>query len=104
MLTEIKSESQIIQTLFQMSGITPEVVHKQLQDIVKDSAQPLILFWDINDIVKATTFSRKFLEEHILPDPRIQKWERQREKGGKRIWLKEPTAKAIQDIIMNEWN
>ena len=101
---QMDTESKIIQSLFELSGITPEAVHNQLQEIVKTSAQPLILFWDINDIMKATTFSRKFLEEHILPDPRIQRWEGQREKGGKRIWLKEPTAKALQYIIMNEWH
>ena len=98
-----QQENAIITTLFQMSGITPEKVHQQLSEIVQTAAQPLILFWDINDIMKATTFSRKFLEDHILNDPRIQRYERQREKGGKRVWLKEPTANELQEIIMNEW-
>lgn len=98
-----QQESTIITTLFQMSGITAEKVHNQLNEIVQSAAQPLILFWDIKDIMQATTFSRKFLEDHILNDPRVQRYERQREKGGKRVWLKEPTAKVLQEIIMNEW-
>lgn len=100
---EIKMEKELIQALFQLSGITPEKVHQQLNEIVQTAAQPLILFWDIKDIMQSTTFSRKFLEDHILNDPRVRRYERQRDKGGKRVWLKEPTAKAIQEIIMNEW-
>lgn len=99
----MSTESAVIQTLFEMSGITPEKVHQQLKELVATSAQPLILFWDIHDIMNATTFSRKFLEDHILCDPRIKRYERQREKGGKRVWLKEPTARALQEIIMNDW-
>lgn len=103
MIQQTSKENVVIQTLFEMSGITAEKVHQELNQLVESAAQPLILFWDINDIMKTTTFSRKFLEDHILNDPRIQRHERQREKGGKRVWLKEPTAKALQNIIMNEW-
>jgi len=99
----MSTESTVIQTLFEMSGITPEKVNQRLTEIVDSAAQPLILFWEINDIVRATTYSRKFLEDHILNDPRVRRYERQREKGGKRVWLREPTAKALQEIIMNEW-
>lgn len=98
-----QTENAIILTLFEMSGITPEKVNQMLTEIANDAAKPIILFWDIKDIMKATTFSRKFLEDHILNDPRIRRYERQREKGGKRVWLKEPTAKVLQEIIMNEW-
>lgn len=99
----MSAESAVIQTLFEMSGITAEKVNRQLDEIV-NAAEPIILFWDINDIMKATTFGRKTLEDHILNNPRLQRYERQREKGGKRIWLREPTAKALKEIIMNEWN
>lgn len=97
------NEKKFIQTLLDMLGITPEKVYTILTEIVETSAKPLILFLDIKDIMRATTYSRKFLEEHILNDPRIQRYERQREKGGKRVWLREPTAKLIEEIIMNEW-
>ena len=100
---DMSTESAVIQTLFQMSGITPEKVNQHLGEIVNAAAQPIILFWDINDIMRATTFGRKTLEDHILNDPRIRRYERQREKGGKRIWLRSPTAKTLEEIIMGEW-
>ena len=103
MIQSPPSESMVIKTLFEMSGITKEKITSELRELISETARPEILFWDINDIIKATTFSRKFLEDHILNDPRVQRYERQREKGGKRVWLKEPTSKLLQEIIMNEW-
>lgn len=97
------TESAVIQSLFELSGITTEKVKRQLDEIVNTAAQPVILFWDINDIIRTTTFSRKSLEDHILNDPRIRRYERRREKGGKRIWLRKQTAEALEEIIMNEW-
>ncbi|KYG90853.1 hypothetical protein A0U40_17815 [[Bacillus] sp. KCTC 13219] len=100
---QLRTESELVRTMFEMGGITRETINETFKEMVNDAAQPLILFWDINDIMKATTYSRKFLEEHLLKDPRIMQYERQREKGGKRVWLKEPTAKVLQEIIMNDW-
>ncbi|WP_153732743.1 hypothetical protein [Sporosarcina obsidiansis] len=99
----MSTESTVIQTLFEMSGITAEKLNQQLGEMVDKAAQPIILFWDINDIIRATTFNRKTLEDHILNDPRIRRYERRREKGGKRIWLRQPTAKVLEEIIMTEW-
>jgi hypothetical protein len=103
MIQSPPSESMVIKTLFEMSGITKEKITSELRELISETTRLEILFWDINDIIKATTFSRKFLEDHILNDPRVQRYERQREKGGKRVWLKEPTSKILQEIIMNEW-
>lgn len=103
-MNQLSSESTLIQTLFEMSGITKESVHSQLDKIIQEAARPTIIFWDIDDIVKATTFQKAFLEEHILSDPRVREFQRQRGFRGKRVWLAEPTAKVIQKIIMDEWN
>ncbi|WP_342575479.1 hypothetical protein MHH37_06490 [Solibacillus sp. FSL K6-1781] len=99
-----QTENALIQTLFEMSGITKESVQNELQKLIQDTVRPSILFWDIEDIVKATTFQKAFLEEHILSDPRVREFQRQRGFRGKRVWLAEPTAKVIQKIIMDEWN
>jgi len=56
----MSTESVLVKTLFEMSGITSEKVNQMLIGIANDAAKPIILFWDINDIIKATTFSRKF--------------------------------------------
>ncbi|MBB5148619.1 MULTISPECIES: hypothetical protein [Ureibacillus] len=61
------------------------------------------LFWDIDDLVRETRYSKTWLEENLLRDPRIRRYQRQPYERGKRIWLREPTEKAIKEIIMNEW-
>lgn len=87
-----------------MSGITKERITSELRELISETARHEILFWDIEDIMRATTFKKTFLEEHILCDPRIKQYERQRGYKGKCVWLYEPTTKAIINIIMNEWN
>ncbi|MDM5333403.1 hypothetical protein QUF56_09210 [Ureibacillus composti] len=103
MIQQAPNEITVIQTLFTMSGITKEKVQEQLKEIVEESARPILLFWEIEDIVRATTFKKSFLEENILCDPRVKRYQRQFGPRGKRVWLAEPTANAIQEIIMNEW-
>lgn len=98
------SESVVVKALFELSGITKETAQQYLKDLLNEASRPIILFWDLEDIMKATTFKSTFLEEHILCDDRVKQYERQRGHRGKRVWLAEPTAKVIQDIIMNEWS
>ncbi len=104
MIGTAPSESTVIKTLFEMSGITKERIIFELRELINETARHEILFWDIDDIIRATTFKKTFLEEHILCDPRIKQYERQRGFKGKRVWLYEPTATTIKNIIMNEWN
>lgn len=103
MIQKQPSESAVIKTLFEMSGITKEAVTGELKELLREASRPIILFWDIDDVIRATSFSKTFLEENILCDPRVKQYERQRGHRGKRVWLAQPTAKAIQEIIMNEW-
>lgn len=99
-----QSESSVIKTLFEMSGITKEKIEQEMQEMIRESSRPVKLFWDINQILEALPFEKSFLEEHILTDPRVRQYQRQRGPKGKRVWLYEPSAKVIQEIIMNEWN
>jgi len=103
MIQQQPSESVVIKTLLEMSGITKEKVEKQIVELIQESSRPKILFWELEDIQRATTFKKSFLEENILCDPRIKRYQRQFGPRGKRVWLAEPTAKVIQEIIMNEW-
>lgn len=104
MQIQAANESVVIQALFELSGITKDAVEGQLKELLNEASRPVILFWDIEDIMRATTFKSTFLEEHILSDDRVKQYERQRGYRGKRVWLSEPTAKVIQHIIMNEWS
>lgn len=60
MIQQAPNEITVIQTLFTMSGITKEKVQEQLKEIVEESARPILLFWEIEDIVRATTFKNHF--------------------------------------------
>ena len=98
------AQQDIIKSLFELSGITKETVTDELQKLLRDAARPVILFWDIDDIVQATSFKKTFLEENILCHPKVKQYERQRGHRGKRIWPCKQVAEAIEDIVMNEWN
>lgn len=99
-----QSESSVIRTLFEMSGITPEKVEQEFQTLVHEAARPALLFWDINQMSDELSFEKSFLEEHILTDPRVRQYQRQRGPRGKRVWLYEPSRAVIEEIIMNEWD
>ncbi|BDH60094.1 hypothetical protein MTP04_02240 [Lysinibacillus sp. PLM2] len=104
MIQQQPSESAVIKTLFEMSGITKEKVEHQIEELIREAARPKILFIDLEQLKEILPFERDFLEKHILCDSRVKKFQRQRGPHSKRIWLYEPTIKAIQEIIMNEWD
>lgn len=104
MIQQQPSDGVVVQTILQMYGITQETFVQELEKIIQETARQELLFWDIDDIMRATTFSKAFLEEYILCDPRIRQYMRQRGPRSKRVWLYEPTAQVLKDIIMNEWN
>lgn len=104
MLQIQQSESSVIKALFEMSGITPEKVEREFQNLVHEASRPAFLFWDINQMSEALPFEKSFLEEYILTDSRVKQYQRQRGPRGKRVWLYEPSLAAIKEIIMNEWD
>lgn len=103
MIQQQPSENMVIKTLFEMSGITKEKVEIQIEELIREASRPKILFIDLEQLKEILPFERDFLEKRILCDPRVRKYQRQRGPHSKRIWLYEPTIKAIQEIIMNEW-
>lgn len=104
MIQQQSSESVVIQTLFEMSGITKEKVGQQLEELIRDAARPKILFIDLEQLKEIVPFERDFLEKNILCDPRVRQHQRKRGPYSKRVWLYEPTIQTIQEIIMNEWD
>lgn len=76
---------------------------KQLQEKENETQNTTKLLWDINDLVKETTFCKTWLEENLLNDPRIRRHQRQPHERGKRVWLAEETRQAIREIVRNEW-
>lgn len=73
-----------------------EYVHNELQ---KHVHQQLLLV-DINRLSELTSMSVRYLEDEILPDPRMRIYERR--KNRKRWWVAQPTFAAILEIV-NGW-
>ncbi|QPA56107.1 hypothetical protein [Lysinibacillus sphaericus] len=71
-------------------------IQQQLDECIRET----ILFIDIEGLVRITNFSKRFLEDAILSDPRVKQHQRQRAR--KRFWFYEPTIAAIKDIV-NDW-
>lgn len=94
---------QFAKALLETSGITKEVLLEAFFEKMKNDISEEKLVWEVKDLEKATTFKGKALEEKFLEDPRILQYQRQDVPRGKRVWLREPTAKMIKEIIENEW-
>ncbi|MFL1998537.1 hypothetical protein ABC382_09055 [Lysinibacillus sp. 1P01SD] len=104
MISTTQSEAMVIQNLLEMNGITKEKIEEHFNNFMRDTLRPKILFVDLEQLKEIVPFERDFLEKNILNDPRVRQHQRQRGPNSKRIWLYEPTIKAIEQIITNEWN
>lgn len=71
-------------------------IQQQLDECIREK----ILFIDIEGLIRITNFSKRFLEDAVLSDPRVKI--HQRQKSRKRFWFYEPTIEAIKEIV-NEW-
>lgn len=78
-------------------------IQEQLRQLIDESARHTLLFWDIDDIVKATALGKTTLETSILNHPKMKVLERSRSERGKRIWPVAESAQVIKEIIMKEW-
>jgi len=59
-----------------------------------------MLLIDIEKLAEITSMSKRFLEEHVLGDPRMRVLERR--KSRKRWWIYEPAMEALLSIV-NDW-
>lgn len=81
-------------------NIDEKAIKEYIQQHLNESIRETILFIDIEGLVKITNFSKRFLEDAILSDPRVKLYQRQRAR--KRFWFYEPTIATIKEIV-NEW-
>lgn len=99
------NESMLVQTLFEMGGVTKETIQQYLENLMNEAARPPLLFWDLKKMAAATPFCEKTIEQKILKqDPRFREYQRRDGPNGKRCWLYEPTAKLLVEHIMNNWD
>ena len=97
----LAKESMVIELMLEAVGVTPEKVAQELKKIIADNARPTMLFWDIDEMSRATCLDKTYLSKHVLNDSRMKVNERRRGKG-KRIWLYEGSINALNEII-DEW-
>lgn len=72
-------------------------INERLDQIFRDA----LILWDISEMSKRLCMSKSFLEEHILPDPRMKLLER-RKPNGKRYWYYDQSVEIIKQIL-DEW-
>ncbi len=86
------------------ADVTINIDQKQVREFIEKELQKQInqqlLLVDINKLSEITSMSVRYLEDEILPDPRVKIHERKKRR--KRWWLYEPTVKAIIEIT-DEW-
>lgn len=95
------SESAVIKTILQMSGITPEKIDEQIEKLISDVLRPKLLYWDIKKMSELTCMEPSYLEKYVLHDPRMKQFERRNGKG-KRYWEYEGSVQALKEIV-DEW-
>ncbi|AUS87055.1 hypothetical protein LBYS11_12275 [Lysinibacillus sp. YS11] len=97
----IKNDTDITQLVLENAGVSKKELLERYDQIVQATVRQRTLYWDIDDLVRETRFSKASLEKYILCDPRIREHQRQIGSRYKRVWLAEPTAKIIDEILNN---
>lgn len=97
----IKNDTDITQLVLENAGVSKKELLERYDQIVQATVRQRTLYWDIDDLVRETRFSKASLEKYILCDPRIREHQRQIGSRYKRVWLAEPTAKVIDKILNN---
>lgn len=97
----IKNDTDITQLVLENAGVSKKALLERYDQIVQATVRQRTLYWDIDDLVRETRFSKASLEKYILCDPRIREHQRQLGSRYKRVWLAEPTAKVIDEILNN---
>lgn len=97
----IRNDTDITQLVLENAGVSKKELLERYDQIVQATVRQRTLYWDIDDLVRETRFSKASLEKYILCDPRIREHQRQIGSRYKRVWLAEPTAKVIDEILNN---
>lgn len=101
MIQSQPSESAVIKTILELSGITEEKISQQIEMLITDALRPQLLFWDIKKMSELTCMEPSYLEKYVLHDPRMKVYERRNGKG-KRFWIYEGSVHALKEIV-DEW-
>lgn len=88
-----------------IAQIQVEVDEAKVKEILNEKLDAIIehelVYWDVEHMTKRLCMSKSFLENEIIPDPRMRLLERRKERG-KRYWPYKESVRVIQ-AILDEW-
>lgn len=94
--------------ILQQAEVTVNINKKAISEFIEKELQKHInqqlLLVDINKLSHLTSISKRYLEEHILPDPRVKQFERK--KNRKRWWIWDNNGIGVKYAIidiLDEW-
>ena len=94
--------------MLQQAEVTVNINKNAIKDFIKKEIKKEIdqqlLLVDINKLSLLTSISKRYLEEHILNDPRVKQFERKRYR--KRWWIWDNDGRGVKYAIidiLNDW-
>lgn len=85
-------------------SIDNQAIKNYIEKEVDKKINQQLLLVDINKLSELTSISPRYLEEHILMDPRIKQFERK--KSRKRWWIWDNNGSGVKGSIIdviNDW-
>ncbi|KOS64660.1 hypothetical protein FJQ98_14300 [Lysinibacillus agricola] len=96
-----EKDNNLSQRVLETAGLSKKILLDRYDRTVREIVRERTLYWDIDDLVRETRYSKASLEKYIVCDPRIKIHQRQIGPRYKRVWLSEPTAAALEEILNN---
>jgi len=96
-----ESNNDLSQRVLETAGLSKKHLLDRYDRMAKETLNERTMYWDIDDLVRETRYSKASLEKYIVCDPRIKEHQRQIGPRFKRVWLSEPTAVALEEILNN---
>ncbi len=94
-------ENDLSLMVLEKTGLNKKVLLDRYDRMAQDTFRKRTMYWDIDDLVRETRYSKASLEKFIICDPRMKENQRQLGPRFKRVWLSEPTAIVLEEILNN---
>jgi len=95
----IIDDKDLTQMVLETAGLTKKELLERYDRMAQETLRERTMYWDIDDLVRETRYCKSAVEKYIVCDPRIRVHQRQIGPRYKRVWLVEPTAKVLDEIL-----
>ncbi|MGE7114344.1 hypothetical protein [Lysinibacillus sp. NPDC047702] len=96
-------DNDLSQMVLKTAGLTKKELLERYDQMAQETITERTMYWDIDDLVRETRYSKASLEKYITCDPRMKVHQRQLGPRFKRVWLSEPTAIVLEEILNNQF-